>query len=430
MNGAFFIYYTIILKIKLLTMRKIYLTFTAFIFLLTSKAQVNTLAEGFEVVTANSVTPVTGWTAKNNSAGAPGERWFAGSGFSTPFLQAGAPHGGTDCIATNYACGSGGTGVTLSNWLISPVLNLANGAQFRFWTLGADDAAGTAQEYADNLQVRMSTGSGVDVGTTSTSVGTFTTQLLEINPGLTTTGYPITWTAFTVTVSGLGSPTTGRIALRYFVTDGGLNGNNSDAILIDDVAYNIAGLPVTLTQFGGMKEGMINKLFWVTSTEVNNNGFELQRSADGSNFSKLSFITSKSDNGTSNIVLNYNYIDENPLRGVNYYRLKQIDKDGRFTFSTIITIKAPKATTLAFINLYPNPVSDEAALIIMSPSIQKINIVITDLSGKRMMQQSNLVQEGDNNIRLATTNLASGTYFLKAVSDDGSQSILQKFIKH
>jgi len=102
-----------------------------------------------------------------------------------------------------------------------------------FWTRTV-----TTPFLPDRLQVRMSTsGASTNVGATATSVGDFTTLLLDINPTYTTTGYPNTWTQFTVTVSGLVSPTTGRMAFRYFVENGGPNGVNSDYIGIDTVQY-------------------------------------------------------------------------------------------------------------------------------------------------------------------------------------------------
>ena len=76
-------------------------------------------------------------------------------------------------------------------------------------------------QFPDRLQVRMSTnGTSTNVGTTAFDVGDFTVLMLDINPGLTTAGYPNVWTQFTVTVSGVASPTTGRLAFRYFVPDG------------------------------------------------------------------------------------------------------------------------------------------------------------------------------------------------------------------
>src|SRR6185369_9296546 len=101
---------------------------------------------------------------------------------------------------------------------------LQNGAQLTFWT-----RTETIQQFADRLQVRMSTnGSSTNVGSSATDVGDFATLLLDINPTYLVTGYPNDWTQFTVNVSGIGSPTAGRLAFRYFVESGGPSGINSD----------------------------------------------------------------------------------------------------------------------------------------------------------------------------------------------------------
>ena len=78
-------------------------------------------------------------------------------------------------------------------------------------------------------------GSSINVGSTPISVGDFFIQLLDINPTLTTVGYPLIWQKFTVVLSGIGAPTSGRIAFRYFVTNGGPTGLNSNYIGVDNV---------------------------------------------------------------------------------------------------------------------------------------------------------------------------------------------------
>ena len=146
--------------------------------------------------------------------------------------QSGAPD---SYIAANFNNTTGTN--TISNWLLTPPVTLQNGAQFIFWTRTVDVRA-----FPDRLQVRMSTnGTSSNVGTTATDVGDFTTLLLDINPTYTLTGYPNVWTQFTVTISGLGGPTTGRLAFRYFVENGGPTGANSDYIGIDNVQYSCTG---------------------------------------------------------------------------------------------------------------------------------------------------------------------------------------------
>src|SRR5262249_829709 len=147
----------------------------------------------------------SGWTIQNNSQPLGTNSWFQGNpNFFSP--QAGAGY-----IAANINS-TASTG-TISNWLISPARTLTNGDAFQFWPRTV-----TSPVFADRLQVRLSTnGASGNVGSTATSVGDFTTLLLDINPAYSVAGYPQTWQQYTLTVSGLPGPTLGRFAFRYFV---------------------------------------------------------------------------------------------------------------------------------------------------------------------------------------------------------------------
>ena len=137
----------------------------------------------------------------------------------------------TSYIAANYQGVSGAN--TISNWLFTPTRTLKNGDTLSFYTRTA-----TASTYPDRLQVRMSlNGASVNVGTTNTSVGDFTTLLLDINPTYTVGGFPDIWTQYSVTLSGIGAARPGRFAFRYFVENGGPDGTNSDYVGIDTVSY-------------------------------------------------------------------------------------------------------------------------------------------------------------------------------------------------
>ena len=167
----------------------------------------------------------------DNLSDVPSATYGWGGGNTASFnAQAGATDSYLSC---NYQSTESVTPATISNWLFTPSRVLNNGDVISFYTR---IPAGTV--YPDRLQVRLSTnGNSVNAGTTSTSVGDFTTLLLEINPTLNTTSYPQTWTQFTITISGLSGPTAGRIAFRYFVTNGGANGANSNYIGIDTYSY-------------------------------------------------------------------------------------------------------------------------------------------------------------------------------------------------
>ncbi len=189
-------------------------------------------------------------------------------------------------------------------------------------------------------------------------------------------------------------------------------------------------LPVSVTDFKGIRQGSINLLSWTTATEINNTGFELQRSVDGTNFSALAFITSKAANGNSNGSLTYTFADSKSLTTGLYYRLKQIDKDGKSTLSPVVFIKGIKATKLELVSVYPNPVAETLNLSVASPKADKVTFMVSDLAGKVIMTKLTSVNNGDNNIQLNVSSLAKGTYTIKAVCADGCETAISKFIKN
>ena len=188
-------------------------------------ARAQIINEGFENITT---LPAAGWFAQNNSTPVGTTGWFQGSNavFSA---QAGTAN---SYIGANFNNTTGAN--TISNWLLTPNLTLHNGAVIKFWTRET-----TANLFPNRLEVRLSTsGASTNVGSGSTAVGDFTTLLTSINPNLTKGGYPNVWTEFTITLSGLpAGGTSGRIAFRYFVTDGGPAGDNSNFIGIDSFSY-------------------------------------------------------------------------------------------------------------------------------------------------------------------------------------------------
>lgn len=170
---------------------------------------------------------MAGWVMQNNSEPLGTTGWFQPTGRFTS--QSGAPN---SYVAADYENGSGIA--TISNWLLTPPVTLQNGGEFSFWTR----RVAFPPAFPDRLQVRMSAnGTSQNVGSTATSVGDFTTLLFDISPTYTLEDYPIVWTQFTVTLSGLDGPTTGRFAFRYFVENGGPNGGNGNYIGIDTVRY-------------------------------------------------------------------------------------------------------------------------------------------------------------------------------------------------
>jgi len=191
---------------------------------LTANPAQETLTEGFDNI-ANLTSQ--GWAFSNLSSPLGSTGWF--QGVTTVFdAQAGPTN---SYIAANFNNTTGGTG-TISNWMFTPSYTLNNGDVITFFTRVP------GSNFPDRLELRMSTnGNSTNSGGTSTSVGDFTTLLLSINPNLVAGGYPTTWTQYSVTISGLSEPVQGRLAFRYFVTNAGPTGANSDYIGIDSYTY-------------------------------------------------------------------------------------------------------------------------------------------------------------------------------------------------
>ncbi|WP_207495228.1 fibronectin type III domain-containing protein [Aridibaculum aurantiacum] len=207
-------------------------------------------------------------------------------------------------------------------------------------------------------------------------------------------------------------------------------GSPAYSVLVDDVRWvSKALLPVTLAKFSGEKAGTINKLEWSTLTELNNAGFELQRSADGVSFSKLTYVASKAQNGMSNGSLTYNFDDAKPFAGNSYYRLKQIDKDGKYAYSPIVLIKGTKPGAITISSIYPNPVKSDINMIISSPSVEKVKLMVTDITGKLVAQHGAQLVTGDNQLQVPVQQLAPGTYIIKAVCANGCETAVHKFVK-
>ncbi len=188
-------------------------------------------------------------------------------------------------------------------------------------------------------------------------------------------------------------------------------------------------LPISLVNFTGEKKNNKNNLKWSTSMEQNNVGFELQYSADGINFEKLSFIDSKALNGNSSSVLTYTFSDAANYNSNAYYRLKQIDKDGRSFISNVVFLKGDKSNKISLGSIFPNPAHNTLNVTIASPLNDKINVEIRDIAGKLVFRQPSTVVNGNNKLALEVAALPGGSYFIKAISSNGEQSPVSKFVK-
>jgi hypothetical protein len=173
-------------------------------------------------------------------------------------------------------------------------------------------------------------------------------------------------------------------------------------------------LPVELIRFTAEKNGGNISLNWATSSEINNAGFEVQRSADGVEFSAIGYVKG---NGTTQNLNSYSFIDETPLNGVNYYRLKQIDFNGTFEYSPVV---AEQHTPALIISAYPNP-AREYFMVESSMPIEKITI----MNAMGVVISVPTETSYDRTI-IRTSDLRPDTYFVQVTQ--GSQVQIIRFI--
>jgi hypothetical protein len=180
-----------------------------------------------------------------------------------------------------------------------------------------------------------------------------------------------------------------------------------------------ASLPVTLTNFSATPKDNTIILHWTTSSEINNLGFEIQRSSDGTSWSALDFVNGA---GNSTAVLKYIYADEKLASGKRYYyRLKQIDIDKRFAYSPVVSAILDVVEGFSLEQNYPNPVRNETIIKFTLPQKTKVTLSLFDINGrlvKILMSESK--ESGTHALSLHSGTLTNGLYFYKLQAGDFS----------
>jgi hypothetical protein len=194
------------------------------------------------------------------------------------------------------------------------------------------------------------------------------------------------------------------------------SGTNDYRIYAQNITSSLAPLPITLGNFTGINKSETALLSWTTMFENNNKGFKIERSRDGINFSEVGFVLSKSINGNSAVSLQYNYTDSKPFIEGTYYRLKQYDLDGNFTYSQIIYIRFDKTATISVKGIYPIPAKNKLNINVVSEITGTIVMVITDMSGKLIKQQPLTVHNGSNLLNIDISSLSPGSYNIRLLS--------------
>ncbi|MFD1553581.1 hypothetical protein DNU06_07850 [Putridiphycobacter roseus] len=185
--------------------------------------------------------------------------------------------------------------------------------------------------------------------------------------------------------------------------------NNFSPFTLASTTFNNP-LPVELIDFTAEKEGQFALIYWETASEINNDYFEVQRAVDGQNYYKMGTVNGA---GNSSINNSYNFVDENPNIGVNYYRLKQVDYDGTFTYTEVKTLDFYPQFDTDLI-LYPNPTNNNSnSKLINNGSLVIQAIEIYNEVGALVSSQ--MVNENSQEILLEPHALATGLYTVRII---------------
>jgi hypothetical protein len=180
-------------------------------------------------------------------------------------------------------------------------------------------------------------------------------------------------------------------------------------------------VPVTLADFAARRSGKINVLNWRTQQEQNTRSFVVERSNDGRSYTSIGQVAA---DGNSSVAHNYAFTDNNPARGINYYRLRTTDKDNS---SKISPTRSIRNAGLADIGIYPNPVTDKLTVAINADKATDGYITISDMNGKALYSRSVKLPQGNTVLPVMVTNFAAGSYIMKIQLDD--DVIIKKFSK-
>ena len=225
-----------------------------------------------------------------------------------------------------------------------------------------------------------------------------------------------------VNLSGLSVADGATFSLRFLTSD---PSGSDNGIAIDNFVLNgIVVLPISLKSFTATPlDRSAALLSFATALEQNNDYFSIERSTDGLRFSEIGRVQGA---GNSLQTREYSYTDNTPLRGINYYRLKQVDYDGKYTFSPVVSLNFDGTDRGNGVRLSPQPVKDQLSVTLEQAFQQDARWELYDLSG-RLLQAGTLAAEA-NSFSIQAATLTDGAYVLRITGDQ--QVITRKFEKN
>lgn len=188
--------------------------------------------------------------------------------------------------------------------------------------------------------------------------------------------------------------------------------------LIIDMAVEASASPVTLSPLTAAAGKEAITLNWKSYTELNALHYIIERSPDGSNFVSIGTVAAA---GNSSTVHSYTYTDGQPATGINYYRLKEEDNDGKYQYSNITSVNYNNVATSW--SIYPNPVISGNTTIRFdnTGNLSRVLVSVMDLAGRKVVSQQSLVSNGVNHLSVNLAGLQAGLYLVTLHDDKGNK---------
>lgn len=184
-------------------------------------------------------------------------------------------------------------------------------------------------------------------------------------------------------------------------------------------------LPVQMLSFDATPNQRMVDVTWATASEHNSDHFVVERSADGEHFSEIGKVNGM---GNSQSTTTYGFMDEQPHSGMNYYRLKQVDRNGEFMYSEVRTVFFRR--TGVPIELYPNPARESIAIAFDSVEEGAAQWRVLDMSGRIVLNGNTAMQRGTNRIDIALERVESGSYMVELLDAASVPMGNARFVKH
>ena len=192
-----------------------------------------------------------------------------------------------------------------------------------------------------------------------------------------------------------------------------------DGWFVDDIGILVYGvIPVELTSFTAIAKDDNVLLSWITSTETNNMGFDIERRSTKSNsgWQKLGFISGK---GTTTEKSNYSFVDKNPAEGKSYYRLRQIDFDGSSKIYNSVEVDFETVKEYSLSQNYPNPFNPGTEINYTLAKSGNVTLKVYNLLGSEIATLVNgFMEAGKHSVKFDANNITSGIYFYTIKADN------------